>query len=249
MFSLQGKIAIVTGASRGLGQGIALGLADAGADIAVVATSAKVEETAQAVRALGRRSIAITADLIKLEPIQEVIEKTLAEFGKIDILVNCAGINRRTSVLDCSEQDWDDVINLNLKSMYFLSQAVAKEMVKQNKGKIIQIASMMSFTGGLNVSPYTASKAAVAGITKAMSNEWAGKGINVNAIAPGYMATTFTKALQDDAIRNTAISSRIPCGRWGAPEDLKGAAVYLASTASDYVHGHILAVDGGYLAW
>ena len=248
-FSLVGKVAIVTGASRGLGEGIALGLAEAGADVALVATSAKVEEVAQAIRSLGRRAIAIQANLSSIELIPEIIGKVLAEFGKIDILVNCAGINRRVAAVDCPEKVWDDVINLNQKSVYFMCQAAAKEMMKQKKGKIINLASMMSFQGGFNVSPYTASKGAIVGITKALANELAPHGINVNAIAPGYFTTGLTQALQDDAERNQGISKRIPQGRWGKPEELKGAAVYLASEASDYVQGHVLAVDGGWLAW
>lgn len=248
-FSLEGKISIVTGASRGLGRGLALGLAEAGADVAVVATSAKVEETAQAIRSLGRRAIAIQADLSSIKQIPHIIEKVLNEFGRIDILVNCAGINRRFPAVECPEPEWDAVINLNQKSVYFMCQAVAKEMIKKKNGKIINLASMMSFQGGVNVSPYTASKGAVAGITKALANELAPYGINVNAIAPGYFATDLTQALQDDAERNQAISKRIPQGRWGTPEDLKGAVVYLASEASNYVQGHILAVDGGWLAW
>ncbi|MBP2637192.1 MAG: kduD [Firmicutes bacterium] len=247
-FSLKGKIAIVTGASRGLGAGMALGLAEAGADVAVVATSAKAEETAKAVRELGRRAIAIRADLSSIQSIPGIVEKTMAEFGKIDILVNCAGINRRYAAIDCTEKEWDDVINLNQKSTYFMCQAVAREMIKQKSGKIINMASLMSFQGGLNVSPYTASKGAVAAVTKALANEWAPHGINVNAIVPGYFATDLTQALQDDPERNRDISLRIPQGRWGKADDLKGAVVFLASDASAYVQGHLLAVDGGYLA-
>lgn len=248
-FSLAGKYAVVTGASRGLGAGIAVALAEAGADVAVINARHGAEGTVEAIRALGRRAVAITSDLADINNIGQAVAQVNAEFGRIDILVNCAGINRRVPALECSEADWDAVLNINLKAMYFLSQAVAREMVKQGKGKIIQIASMNSYFGALNVSPYTASKHGVAGITKAMANEWAAYGINVNAIAPGYMRTDLTQALQDDAGRFASISQRIPCGRWGVPDDVKGAAVFLASAASDYVQGHILTVDGGYLGW
>lgn len=247
-FSLAGKVALVTGASRGLGQGMALGMAEAGADVVVVASSAAVEKTAEKIRALGRRSVAIQADLTSTEPIGEIVAKTIAEFGQIDILINCAGIIRRAPAIDFSEKDWDDVININQKSLFFMCQAVAKEMMKQKKGKIINIASMLSFQGGVIVPSYTASKSAVAGLTKALANEWAAHGINVNAIAPGYMATEMTSALQTDSNRAPAILSRIPQGRWGTPEDMKGVAVFLASEASDYFQGQIVAVDGGWLA-
>ena len=246
-FSLNGKVAIVTGASRGLGAAMALGMAEAGADVAVVASSAKVEDTTAAIRALGRKALAVQADLISSAPIPEIIDKTLAAFGKIDILINCAGIIRRRPAIDFTEQDWDDVININQKSLFFLSQAAAKEMMKQKKGKIINIASLLTFQGGIIVPSYAASKAAVGALTKAMANEWAAHGINVNAIAPGYMATDMTEALQHDSNRAASILGRIPQGRWGTPEDMKGAAVFLASDASDYLQGHILAIDGGWL--
>ena len=246
-FSLAGRVAIVTGASRGLGEGMALGLAEAGADVVVVASSAKVEETAAKIRALGRNALAIQADLTSTAVIPGIVDKTLAEFGKIDILLNCAGIIRRAPAVEFTEQDWDDVININQKSLFFLCQAVAKEMMKQKKGKIINIASILAFQGGVIVPAYAASKAAVGGLTKAMANEWAAHGINVNAIAPGYMATEMTDALQNDANRATSILTRIPQGRWGTPEDMKGAAVFLASDASNYMQGHLLAVDGGWL--
>lgn len=246
-FSLNGKVAIVTGASRGLGEGMALALAEAGADVAVVSSSDKVNEITAKIKALGRKSLAIQADLISTEPIPGIIAKTLAEFGKIDILVNCAGIIRRAPAIEFSEKDWDDVISVNQKSLFFMCQAAAREMMKQGKGKIINIASLLSFQGGIIVPSYTASKSAVAGLTKALANEWAAHGINVNAIAPGYMATDMTDALQKNAERAPAILSRIPQGRWGTPEDMKGAVVYLASDASDYIQGHLLAVDGGWL--
>ncbi len=247
-FSLEGKAAIVTGASRGLGEGMALGLAAAGADVVVVSSTDKVSATAEKIKALGKKSVAIKADLGSIEPIAGIINTTLAAFGKIDILVNCAGIIRRAPAVEFSEKDWDDVINVNQKTVFFMCQAAAKEMIKQGKGKIINIASMLSFQGGIIVPSYTASKSAVAGITRALANEWAAYGINVNAIAPGYMATEMTEALQKNPERAPAILSRIPQGRWGTPEDLQGAVVFLASDASDYVQAQILAVDGGWLS-
>jgi 2-dehydro-3-deoxy-D-gluconate 5-dehydrogenase len=246
-FSLQGKIAIVTGGSRGLGEGMALGLAEAGADVVVVATSSKVNETAEKIKALGGKSLAIQADLVSIKPIPGIIATTLAQFGKIDILLNCAGIIRRAPALEFSEKDWDDVININQKTLFFLCQAAAKEMAKQGKGKIINIASLLSFQGGIIVPSYTASKSAVIGLTKALANEWAPLNINVNAIAPGYMATELTEALQKSAERAPTILARIPQGRWGTPEDMKGAAVYLASEASDYLQGNTIVVDGGWM--
>ncbi len=247
-FSLQGKVAIVTGATKGLGQGIAIGLAGAGADIVGVGTS-DFRETEDKIKALGRKFMGINADLASQEPIAEIIEKTLEAFGKIDILVNNAGIIRREDSIDFSEKDWDDVININLKTTFFLSQAVAKQFMDQGSGgKIINIASMLSFQGGIRVPSYTASKSAVLGITKAMANEWAMHGININGIAPGYMATDNTAALRDDKERQASILERIPAGRWGTPEDLAGAAVFLASEAAQYINGFTLAVDGGWLA-
>jgi 2-deoxy-D-gluconate 3-dehydrogenase len=246
-FSLEGKTAIVTGASRGLGAGMAIGLAEAGADVVVVSSGKAIHETAEKIRTLGRKGIAIQADLVNTEPIPGIIAKTLAEFGKIDILVNCAGIIRRAPAVEFSEKDWDDVVNVNQKSLFFMCQAAAKEMMKQGKGKIVNIASLLSFQGGIIVPSYTASKSAVAGLTKALANEWAVHGINVNAIAPGYMATEMTEALQKSAERAPAILARIPQGRWGTPEDMKGAAVFLASDASDYIQGHTVVVDGGWM--
>nr|WP_171904592.1 2-dehydro-3-deoxy-D-gluconate 5-dehydrogenase KduD [Sporolituus thermophilus] len=246
-FSLAGKTAIITGASRGLGEGMALALAEAGADVVVVSSGSKIHETAEKIRALGRKSVAIQADLVSIDPIPGIIAKTLEEFGKVDILVNCAGIIRRAPAIEFTEKDWDDVINVNQKSLFFMCQAAAKEMMKQGKGKIINIASLLSFQGGIIVPSYTASKSAVAGLTKALANEWAAYGINVNAIAPGYMATDMTEALQKSAERAPAILARIPQGRWGTPEDMKGAVVFLASDASDYIQGHILVVDGGWM--
>jgi 2-deoxy-D-gluconate 3-dehydrogenase len=246
-FSLAGKIALVTGASRGLGRGIAEGLAEAGADVAVVASSARIAETAEAISALGRRAFAVQADLGQPDAVQTIVGSTLAAFGRIDILVNCAGIIRRAPALDVTEADWDEVIAINQRAVFFLSQAVARDMVTRRRGKIINIASLLSFQGGITVPSYTASKSAVAGLTKALANEWAPLGLNVNGIAPGYMATELTEALQSNPERAASILARIPQGRWGTPDDLKGAAVFLASDASDYVQGQILAVDGGWM--
>jgi 2-deoxy-D-gluconate 3-dehydrogenase len=247
MFDLTGKVAVVTGANTGIGQGIALALAEAGADVALVGRS-EATETADKVRALGRRAVLISADLATIAPVPEVVDRTLAELGRLDILVNNAGIIRRADAVDFTEEDWDAVIDTNLKSVFFLCQAAARHMIAQGGGKIINIASMLSFQGGIRVPSYTASKSGVAGLTKLLANEWAAKGINVNAIAPGYIATNNTAALQSDEARNRSILERIPAGRWGDPSDLGGAAVFLASPASDYVQGHILAVDGGWLA-
>ncbi|MDR7868094.1 MAG: 2-dehydro-3-deoxy-D-gluconate 5-dehydrogenase KduD [Sporomusaceae bacterium] len=246
-FSLAGKVAIVTGASRGLGAGMAIGLAEAGADLVVVASSARIHETAAKITALGRKCVAVQTDLTDVKTVPAVIDAALKNFGKIDILINCAGIIRRAPAIEFSEKDWDDVMNVNLKTMFFMCQAAAKEMMKQGKGKIVNIASLLSFQGGIIVPSYTASKSGVAGMTKALANEWAAHGINVNAIAPGYMATEMTEALQKNAERAPAILARIPQGRWGTPDDMKGAAVYLSSAASDYLQGHILVVDGGWM--
>lgn len=246
-FNLTGRVAVVTGASRGLGAGMAIGLAEAGADLVVVASSARLQETVDKIKALGRRCIGVQADLIDTKVIPKIIDATIAEYGRLDILVNCAGIIRRAPAIEFSEQDWDDVIQINQKSLFFLCQAAAKEMLKQKKGKIINIASLLSFQGGIIVPPYAAAKSAVAGLTKALANEWAPLGINVNAIAPGYMATEMTEALQKSAERAPAILARIPAGRWGTPEDMKGLAVFLASDAAEYVQGQVIAVDGGWL--
>ncbi|MFL6721607.1 MAG: 2-dehydro-3-deoxy-D-gluconate 5-dehydrogenase KduD [Sphingomonas sp.] len=247
LFDLTGRVAVVTGANTGIGQGLAIALAEAGADVALVGRT-PAGETAQQVRAAGRKAAIIGADLSTIAPVQEVVHRTIAELGGLDILVNNAGTIRRADALEFSEQDWDAVIDTNLKSVFFLCQAAARHMVRQGKGKIINIASMLSFQGGIRVPSYTASKSGVAGLTKLLANEWAPSGINVNAIAPGYIATNNTSALQADEIRNRQILDRIPAGRWGKPSDLAGAVVFLASDASNYVQGHILAVDGGWLA-
>jgi 2-deoxy-D-gluconate 3-dehydrogenase len=247
LFDLSGKVAVVTGANTGIGQGLAIALAEAGADVALVGRT-PAEETAEKVRSAGRRAAIVGADLSTIAPVRDVVERTVAELGGLDILVNNAGIIRRADALEFSEEDWDAVIDTNLKSVFFLCQAAARHMISQGKGKIINIASMLSFQGGIRVPSYTASKSGVAGLTKLLANEWASKGISVNAIAPGYIATNNTAALQADKTRNRQILERIPAGRWGQPSDLAGAVVFLASDASNYVQGHILAVDGGWLA-
>jgi 2-dehydro-3-deoxy-D-gluconate 5-dehydrogenase len=251
-FDLSGRVAIVTGANTGIGQGIAVALAQAGADVALVGRSS-ADETAALVRAAGRRAALVQADLSTIAPVQDVVDRTLDALGGLDILVNNAGIIRRADAVDFSEEDWDAVIDTNLKSVFFLCQAAGRHMIRRHeeegrRGKIVNIASMLSFQGGIRVPSYTASKSGVAGLTKLLACEWASKGINANAIAPGYIATNNTAALQADETRNRQIVERIPAGRWGAPSDLGGAAVFLASPASDYVNGHILAVDGGWLA-
>ena len=205
-------------------------------------------ETLAAITALGHQAVSITADFSSTEPGARVIAETFAAFGRIDVLVNNAGIIRRTDAIDFSESDWDAVVDTNLKTLFFLSQAAARSMLERGSGKIINIASLLSFQGGIRVPAYTAAKSGVAGLTKALANERAASGVQVNAIAPGYIETNNTAALQADEQRNRQISERIPAGRWGRPEDIAGAAVFLASPASDYVTGHVLAVDGGWLA-
>jgi 2-deoxy-D-gluconate 3-dehydrogenase len=246
-FSLEGQVALVTGANKGLGQGIALALARAGADLVAVSSS-PADDTVREVQALGRRCLAIRADLSTIAPIPGLIAQTLDAFGRLDILVNNAGTIRRADAVDFSEADWDAVIDVNLKSAFFLCQAAGRHFLAQGRGKIINIASMLSFQGGIRVPSYTASKSGLAGITRLLANEWASRGVNVNAIAPGYMATDNTTALRADAERNRDILARIPAGRWGCADDLAGAAVFLASAAADYVHGIVLPVDGGWLA-
>ncbi len=247
-FSLEGQVALVTGANTGLGQAIALGLAAAGADIVAVGRSAPTETAAQ-VAALGRGLHAVPADLSSIAPIEGVVEEAFRAMGRVDILVNNAGVIRRADSLDFSEADWDAVMDTNLKSAFFLAQAVARRWVAEGRGgKIINIVSMLSFQGGVRVPSYTASKSGLAGLTRLLANEWAAKGINVNGIAPGYFETNNTEALRADENRNRQILERIPAGRWGKPSDLSGAAVFLSSAASDYVHGAILPVDGGWLA-
>lgn len=247
-FDLTGKVALVTGANTGIGQGIALALAKAGADIAAV-DIVPLDETKGLVEAAGRRFHGMSADLTSVAPVTGLVEETVAVLGGLHILVNNAGTIRRAEAVDFSEADWDLVMNLNLKSVFFLCQAFGRHCIGRGQpGKIINIASMLSFQGGIRVPSYTASKSGVAGITKLLANEWAGKGINVNALAPGYVATNNTAALRADPQRSAEILGRIPAGRWSEPADLGGPAVFLASEASDYVHGTILPVDGGWLA-
>jgi 2-deoxy-D-gluconate 3-dehydrogenase len=246
-FKLDGKVAIVTGSARGLGQAMAIGLAEAGADISLV-DILDMKETQQQIEKLGRRCITIKADLSSKDCVEEIVNTTVHKLGAIDILVNNAGIIRRAPFVEFSEKDWDDVMNINIRTLFFLSQAVTKIFIKQGKGgKIINTASMLSFQGGVLVPSYTSSKSAVAGLTRLMANELAQHNINVNAIAPGYMATDNTAALRQDPVRSKAILGRIPVGRWGEPDDLKGLVVFLASQASSYLYGAIIPVDGGWL--
>jgi 2-deoxy-D-gluconate 3-dehydrogenase len=246
-FDLTGKIALVTGANTGLGQAIALALAQAGADVALAGRS-RMDETQRAVEASGRRALAIAADLSSIEPVERIVSETVAWGGRIDILVNNAGIIRRADAIDFTEADWDAVMDVNLKSAFFLSQAAARRMIAQGGGKIVNIASLLSFQGGIRIPSYTASKSGLAGLTRLLACEWAGKGINVNAIAPGYFVTNNTQALVADKARRDAILARIPAGHWGRPEEIGGAAVFLSSAAADYVHGVVFPVDGGWLA-
>ncbi len=248
LFKLDGKVALVTGASRGLGQAMAIALAEAGADIAGLGINS-MDETAAKIQALGRRFIPITFDLVNAhaEDASKIVDEVINKLGSLDILANNSGIIRRASILDFSEKDWDDVIQINLKSVFLLSQAAARVMIKHGKGKIINIASMLSFQGGIRVASYTSAKSGLAGLTRSMANELASKGLNINAIAPGYMATDNTAPLRADAERAPAILERIPAGRWGEPADLMGAVVFLASDASNYMNGAIVPVDGGWL--
>jgi 2-deoxy-D-gluconate 3-dehydrogenase len=246
-FRLEGKAAIVTGASRGLGRAMAIGLAQAGADVLTADTGERFE-TRDCIRNLGRRCETAAVDVSAAGTAGRLVETAIAEFGRLDILVNNAGIIRRAPILEFTEKDWDDVMNVNIKAVFLLCQAAARVMIPQKSGKIINIASLLSFQGGIRVPSYTSSKSAVAGLTRLLACELGPHGINVNAIAPGYMATDNTKPLRDDPERSRAILDRIPMGRWGMPEDLQGVAVFLASGASDYLNGYTIAVDGGWLA-
>lgn len=253
-FDLTGRAALVTGAGRGIGKAMALALADAGADVAILYNT-NYSATQAAVAARGRRFLAIQCDLIQATPDQlaQIVHQVVDVFGGIDILVNNAGIIRRTQAIDYSAQDWHDVLQVNLDSIFFLTQAAARAMMQQPmeqgfRGKVINVGSVLSFQGGILVPAYAAAKHALAGLTQALANEWAAHGINVNAIAPGYMVTDNTEALRNDAVRSKAILERIPAARWGEPEDLAGVTVFLASAASNYVHGTTIAVDGGWLA-
>jgi 2-deoxy-D-gluconate 3-dehydrogenase len=248
-FRLDGKVALVTGAGRGIGQSAALALAEAGADIAGLYVTS-IDETRSQIEALGRRFLPLRVDLkiASTGDLAQAVDRVVQELGRLDILVNNAGIILRAPVLETREADWDDTLQVNLKAVFFLSQAAVKWMISQGSGKIIHIASLLSFQGGIRVPAYAAAKSGVAAITRAMANELAGKNINVNAIAPGYIVTDNTIQLRADPHRNQAILERIPAGRWGEPSDLNGAVVFLASSASNYTHGAILPVDGGWLA-
>jgi len=247
-FSLEGKVAIITGAGVGLGQGIALAMAEAGADIVGV-SHVEMKETEKLVSEMGRKFVGIEANLLSIESVDRIVEEAVAAMGHVDILVNNAGIIKREDAIDFSEENWDSVMNINLKTVFFLSQAAAKQYIKQGTGgKIINIASMLSYQGGIRVPSYTASKSGIKGITMSMANEWAKHNININAIAPGYMATDNTAALRADEDRSSEILSRIPAARWGTKEDLGGPAVFLASEAASYMNGFTVAVDGGWLA-
>jgi 2-deoxy-D-gluconate 3-dehydrogenase len=248
-FKLDGKVALVTGAAGGLGASMAIALAEAGADVAAHCRLAgEAQETCRKISEIGRKSFEVAGDMAEKDVPHKLVEKVVAEFGRIDILINNAGMIRRTPAADFSEEDWMTVLEVNLSSVFRLSQAAGRKMIEQGAGKIINIASLLSFQGGINVPAYTASKSGVAGLTKAFANEWAKFNVNVNAIAPGYIATNNTEALRADETRNRQILERIPAGRWGEPDDLAGAAIFLASAASDYLQGHILVVDGGWMA-
>ncbi|MFL6373728.1 MAG: 2-dehydro-3-deoxy-D-gluconate 5-dehydrogenase KduD [Pyrinomonadaceae bacterium] len=247
-FKLDGKVALVTGASSGIGQAIAIALAEAGADVACHARSAgKAEYTCSTINSVGRRSVALAGDISDRDIPARIVEECVDTLGEIDILINNAGTIRRAPAVDYSEDDWTAVVETNLSSVFRLSQAAGRRMIARGAGKIVNIASLLSFQGGVTVPAYTASKSGVAGLTKVLSNEWAAKGVNVNAIAPGYISTKNTAALQADETRNRQILDRVPAGRWGTPGDIAGAAVFLASSASDYMHGHIMVVDGGWM--
>jgi 2-deoxy-D-gluconate 3-dehydrogenase len=247
LFNLKGKVAAVTGANTGLGQAMAVALARAGAKVALVGRSEPVE-TQKMIERAGGQAAAIMADLSKFDCAERVVAETVATFGSVDILLNNAGIIRRAEALDFTEEDWNDVLDTNLKTPFFLAKAAATQMLGNGGGKIINVASLLSFQGGIRVASYTASKSGLAGLTRLLANEWAAKGINVNAIVPGYFATNNTEALRKDTDRNREILSRIPAARWGDPADLAGTVIFLASSASDYVHGALLPVDGGWLA-
>lgn len=248
-FKLEGKAALVTGAGRGIGRALAVALAEAGADVACHSRNeGDAGETIDEITALGRRAFSVTGEMAEKETPGKIVGSVIAEFGRIDILINNAGTIRRAPAVDFSEEDWSTVIEVNLSSVFRMSQAAGRRMIGQGSGKIVNIASLLSFQGGITVPAYTAAKSGVAGVTKALANEWARTGVNVNAIAPGYIATDNTAPLRADETRSRQILERIPAGRWGTPDDLAGAAVFLASAASDYLQGHILVVDGGWMA-
>lgn len=247
-FSLDGKNALVTGSDKGLGLAIALGLAEAGANIAFHSRGTAPEESISRVKALGRKAFFIVADLSERESARQLVDGAIEQLGSLDILVNNAGTIRRSPAVQYSHEDWDHVLGVNLSSVFGVCKVAARHMLDRGSGKIINVASLLSFQGGILVPAYAAAKGGVAQLTKALANEWAPRGINVNAIAPGYMATENTAALRSDPVRSKQILERIPAARWGSPQDVSGAAVFLASSASDYVHGHVLVVDGGWLA-
>jgi len=248
LFDLSGKVALVTGAARGLGAAMALALADAGADIAVHSSESSPEATESAIAAKGRRARRFTANFTDRNDTEHLVPAVIDAFGRLDILVNNAGVIRRAPAAQHPDDMWDEVIGVNLSSVFFLSRAAGAHMIGRGSGgKIVNVASLLSFQGGITVPGYAAAKGGVAQLTKALANEWAGQRVNVNAIAPGYMRTENTSALRADPVRSRQIGERIPAGRWGEPEDLAGAVVFLSSRASDYVNGHVLVVDGGWL--
>jgi 2-deoxy-D-gluconate 3-dehydrogenase len=246
-FSLAGCRALVTGASRGLGAAIAVALAEAGADVAVHGHSTPVEATCRQVRERGRRAAAVVGDLADAATPERLVRETLDALGGLDVVVNNAGLIRRAPAVETTDEDWETVLEVDLGSVFRLCRAAGRHMLERRSGKIVNIASLLSFQGGIRVPAYAAAKAGVAGLTRALANEWAPQGVNVNAIAPGYMETDNTEALRADPVRSRQILERIPAGRWGEPSDVAGAAVFLASRAADYVHGHVLVVDGGWL--
>ncbi|NHN31454.1 SDR family oxidoreductase [Paenibacillus agricola] len=247
LFSLEGKTAAITGATRGIGRSMALALAEAGADIALLQRSPEQTELKEEIERMGVKCSIIACDLENTEQVKSAIPNVVTQFGALDIMVNNAGIQRRSPSVDFLESDWDDVLQINLKVVWLLCQQAGRYMVPRGKGKIINTASLLSFQGGITVPAYAAAKGGVAQLTKALANEWARHHVNVNAIVPGYIATDMNTALMDDPVRSVQILNRIPAERWGNPDDFKGAVVYLASEASNYVHGHMLAVDGGWL--
>ncbi len=247
-FRLDGKSAIVTGGTKGIGNAIAIALAEAGADIVIVSRSPN-PETERIISSLGRRYIHYSADLTKRGQTRKVIPSVMEKIGDIEILVNDAGIIRRSSATEYTEEDWDATLEINLTALFMLSQAAGRIMLKKGKGKIINIASVLSFQGGLNVAAYASAKHGVIGLTRALANDWASKGVNVNALAPSFFGTEMTEAIRKDPERSQSITSRTPAGRWGTPEDIAGAAVFLASSASNFIHGAVLPVDGGWMAW
>ena len=247
-FRLDQQVAVVTGGTKGIGKAIAIALAEAGADIAVVSRSPN-QEVEKAVLALGRRYVHHGADLTRRKETKAVIPAVMKKMGNVDILVNSSGICPRSPAKDFPESDWDATLEIDLSASFILAQAAGRIMLDKGRGKIVNIASVLAFQGGINIAAYSASKHGVAGLTKALANEWAGKGVNVNAIAPGYIATEFIGALMKDPVRSKALLARIPAGRWGDPDEIAAATLYLVSSASDYVHGTVLSVDGGWMAW